>query len=496
MPCFSSAPARPVMAPSSQRCGPATGSPTPRPPKRTSRCAASSPFGPTGTPAASQSPLSPQRPFSGEVGRAARRPHPLGDLTIQKAIAGCRTCDVGAKPASSATPSEPTSERASTREAAAAPVMLNQADPLASARAFVTRAYLVDGLLALRRHAGVFYAHQPDLGAYHDLDDAAVRAALLFLPGRRSVVVRRERPAAADPQGVPSHEEQSRQRPRCVACRVPPARLLCAALLAAGQSRARSVRSGCLSQRSAAHPDAPAAASHAGVVHAPCPGLPGRPARPATGPLAPISERAVACGSRISRHPAGVDRLLPDPEHFQEKIGLLVGPRTIRQKHGRPGHAPSPRRAAHLSGPRLANLSEQFGLSILVADAAPSSRMRASAAAPIPPCSPSGCSRFRGGHVEHSAQVSARLDREAHHAVPAHDQRTAADRGRLGALASRFLVLTLHESFYGREDHGLFERFLPELPGILNWALRGVGSALRAWAVRPTAVGRRSGPGV
>ena len=42
-----------------------------------------------------------------------------------------------------------------------------------------------------------------------------------------------------------------------------------------------------------------------------------------------------------------------------------------------------------------------------------------------------------------------------------------------GALASRFLVLTLHESFYGREDHGLFERFLPELPGILNWALEG-----------------------
>src|SRR5260370_40823834 len=42
-----------------------------------------------------------------------------------------------------------------------------------------------------------------------------------------------------------------------------------------------------------------------------------------------------------------------------------------------------------------------------------------------------------------------------------------------GALASRFLVLTLHEAFYGREDHALFDRFQLELPGILNWALEG-----------------------
>jgi putative DNA primase/helicase len=43
-----------------------------------------------------------------------------------------------------------------------------------------------------------------------------------------------------------------------------------------------------------------------------------------------------------------------------------------------------------------------------------------------------------------------------------------------GALASRFIVLTLSASFYGREDHGLTERLLTELPGILNWALAGL----------------------
>jgi putative DNA primase/helicase len=42
-----------------------------------------------------------------------------------------------------------------------------------------------------------------------------------------------------------------------------------------------------------------------------------------------------------------------------------------------------------------------------------------------------------------------------------------------GALAKRFIVLALAKSFYGEEDLGLYDRLLPELPGILNWALEG-----------------------
>jgi putative DNA primase/helicase len=42
-----------------------------------------------------------------------------------------------------------------------------------------------------------------------------------------------------------------------------------------------------------------------------------------------------------------------------------------------------------------------------------------------------------------------------------------------GALVSRFIVLKLTESFYGREDLGLLKRLLPELPAILNWSLEG-----------------------
>lgn len=42
-----------------------------------------------------------------------------------------------------------------------------------------------------------------------------------------------------------------------------------------------------------------------------------------------------------------------------------------------------------------------------------------------------------------------------------------------GALAGRFVILRLTESLYGKEDTGLTERLLSELPGILNWAVEG-----------------------
>jgi putative DNA primase/helicase len=41
------------------------------------------------------------------------------------------------------------------------------------------------------------------------------------------------------------------------------------------------------------------------------------------------------------------------------------------------------------------------------------------------------------------------------------------------ALASRFIMLVLSQSFYGREDQTLPARLLTELPGILNWTITG-----------------------
>jgi putative DNA primase/helicase len=42
------------------------------------------------------------------------------------------------------------------------------------------------------------------------------------------------------------------------------------------------------------------------------------------------------------------------------------------------------------------------------------------------------------------------------------------------ALASRFVILMLKQSFLGREDRTLTTKLKAELPGILNWALRGL----------------------
>lgn len=43
-----------------------------------------------------------------------------------------------------------------------------------------------------------------------------------------------------------------------------------------------------------------------------------------------------------------------------------------------------------------------------------------------------------------------------------------------GALSSRFIIVTMRNSFIGREDPGLTARLLGELPSIFNWALEGL----------------------
>lgn len=47
-----------------------------------------------------------------------------------------------------------------------------------------------------------------------------------------------------------------------------------------------------------------------------------------------------------------------------------------------------------------------------------------------------------------------------------------------GALAGRFIVITLLKSFYGQEDPDLIDRLLTELPGILLWSLEGLDRLL------------------
>jgi putative DNA primase/helicase len=48
-----------------------------------------------------------------------------------------------------------------------------------------------------------------------------------------------------------------------------------------------------------------------------------------------------------------------------------------------------------------------------------------------------------------------------------------------GAMASRFVILTLRESFIGREDLQLEAKLAPELPAILIWAIKGRARLLK-----------------
>jgi putative DNA primase/helicase len=42
-----------------------------------------------------------------------------------------------------------------------------------------------------------------------------------------------------------------------------------------------------------------------------------------------------------------------------------------------------------------------------------------------------------------------------------------------GVIATRFIILQMHRSFLGSEDHDLEKKLIPELSGILNWAVAG-----------------------
>lgn len=53
-----------------------------------------------------------------------------------------------------------------------------------------------------------------------------------------------------------------------------------------------------------------------------------------------------------------------------------------------------------------------------------------------------------------------------------NDTPTFSDRS--GALVDRMIYVSFKESFYGREDIGLTEKLIEELPGIFNWALDGL----------------------
>jgi P4 family phage/plasmid primase-like protien len=161
------------------------------------------------------------------------------------------------------------------------------------------------------------------------------------------------------------------------------------------------------------------------------------------------------------------------PDTRQQKILALIGPK-------RAGKDTIARVLTHLvgaentAGPTLSGLSSDFGLAPLigkplaiVSDARISGRTDA------------------GVIVERLLTISGEgrvdIDRKYQEAwtgkLPTRFVLISNELPRLtdssGALAGRMILLRLTRSFYGDEDLGLFDRLVPELPGIFLWACKG-----------------------
>ena len=129
--------------------------------------------------------------------------------------------------------------------------------------------------------------------------------------------------------------------------------------------------------------------------------------------------------------------------------------------------------AHHVAGPTLAGIGTNFGLSPLIGK----------------PVAVVSDARLRGNDaivterlLSISGEDAITIDRKYREPwtgrLPTRFVILTNELPRLtdssGALASRFVILTMTESFYGRENPKLTEELTAELPGIFNWSLDGL----------------------
>ena len=157
----------------------------------------------------------------------------------------------------------------------------------------------------------------------------------------------------------------------------------------------------------------------------------------------------------------------------QQKMLVVVGPK----RSGKGTIARVQRRLvgpANVAGPTLASLSTNFGLWPLVgktlaviSDARLSGRTDQSIVV----------ERLLSISGEDALTVDRKCMEPITTKLPTRIMMLTNELPRLSdassALASRIILLRLSESFYGREDHGLTEKLLAELSGIMLWSVEG-----------------------
>jgi putative DNA primase/helicase len=158
----------------------------------------------------------------------------------------------------------------------------------------------------------------------------------------------------------------------------------------------------------------------------------------------------------------------------QQKMFLIVGPK--RSGKGTMGRIITGLLGAHnVAAPTLSSLTSNFGVAPLIgkplaiiSDARLSSRGDNIIAA----------ERLLSISGEDSLTVDRKFQFAWTGRLPTRFVILSNELPRIadssGALASRFILLVLTTSFYGREDPTLTKQLLEEAPGIFNWALEGL----------------------
>ncbi|WP_422930876.1 DNA primase family protein [Singulisphaera sp. PoT] len=163
--------------------------------------------------------------------------------------------------------------------------------------------------------------------------------------------------------------------------------------------------------------------------------------------------------------------LTPDTSH--QKILLMVGPK----RSGKGTIARIIRRLigeANVANPTLSGIGSNFGLAPLIGKpAAIITDARLSGRSDIAQIVERllSISGEDGQSVDRKHRESWSGKLPARFTIISNELPRLSDQS--GALAGRMLILRLTVSFYGREDTALERKLIPELPGILLWAIGG-----------------------
>lgn len=345
-------------------------------------------------------------------------------------------------------------------------------NPLPTAREFAAQTFTVGDVLGLRHQGGVFFAYDPDISTYREADDAALRSRVYaFLePAQQWVESKKGRRLGPF---KPNTQKVSNVMDALKAITNLPTWLAAPCWLGDPEPGVEAIdvlvcRNGLLHVPTRTlYAPTPRFFSTTAIEFDYDPWFP-EPVNWLTflRQLWPDDQQSIDTLQEWFGY-----QLTPDTR-FQ-KIGMIVGPK-------RSGKGTIARVMRSLigernsCGPTLANMSEQFGLSILIgktvaviADARISGRSDTSVITErlLTISGQDPISIARKFLPDWTGQLPTRFT------ILTNELPRIEDAS--GALSSRFVVLALEESFYGREDPHLFDRLKLELPGILLWALRG-----------------------